>query len=166
MRDTGHEITEKCSSEEIAFVNEEIEKVEVRWKELTSNAKKRKQAIEENYEMSSMFFEGAEKLKESFDDVSLRIKSDQSIGKDKAMVREQIKKHKVSSCLCVLRIYLSGNYCFSFIFSIAQHFWKVFSLMCSAIYSVFSLCIALCTPQSISSLLYLIRPLFLHCFIY
>ena len=95
MRDTGHKITERCSSEEVVFVNEEIEKIDTRWKELTSAAKKRKQAIEENYEMSLMFFEGAEKLKESFDDVTVRIKADQSIGKDKAMVREQIKKHKV-----------------------------------------------------------------------
>ena len=96
MRDTGHKITEKCSSEEVVYVNDEIEKIEVRWRDLTSTAKKRKQSIEENYEMSSMFFEGAEKLKESFDDVAVRIKSDQSIGKDKTMVRAQIKKHKVS----------------------------------------------------------------------
>ena len=95
MRETGHRITEKCVSDEVVFINEEIEKIETSWKELTSTAKKRKQAIEEHYEMSSMFFEGAEKLKESFDDVTVRIKADQSIGKDKAMVRAQIKKHKV-----------------------------------------------------------------------
>ena len=99
MREVGHTITETCTAEEVQEVNEDIQKIEERWKELNLVAKKRKETIEENYELSSQFFDSAAKLVTSFDDITVRIKSDQSIGKDKSMVRAQIRKHKVGNRL-------------------------------------------------------------------
>ena len=95
MRDVGHKITETCNPEEVTFVNQEIEKIENGWKDLNTTAKKRKESIEDNYEMSSQFFDGSKKLNDTFAEVTTKIKADQTVGKDKSMVRVQIKKHKV-----------------------------------------------------------------------
>ena len=109
MKEVGHKITETCSQEEASLVNQETGNIETRWKELNVNAKKRKRSIEENYDLSSQFFDGAEKLKDSFAEVKEKIEADQSIGKDKSMVRSQIKKHKVNFTFALLMISLMMN---------------------------------------------------------
>ncbi len=105
IKEVGQKITEACIPEEVSMVNQELDSIGTRWKDLNVTGKKRKRSIEDNYDMSSQFFAGADRLKESFAEVKGRIESDQTIGKDKAMVRAQIKKHKVIVLVFVLSIF-------------------------------------------------------------
>ncbi len=112
MKEVGHKITESCSQEEAALVNQELDSIGTRWKELNMNGKKRKRSIEENLDLSKQFFTGAEQIKGRFGEVKEKIESDQTVGKDKSMVRDQIRKHKVFHLLdsiCLMLLYQSSR---------------------------------------------------------
>ncbi len=112
MKEVGHKITESCSQEEAALVNQELDSIGTRWKELNMNGKKRKRSIEENLDLSKQFFTGAEQIKGRFGEVKEKIESDQTVGKDKSMVRDQIRKHKVFNLLdsiCLMLLYQSSR---------------------------------------------------------
>ena len=95
LKDTGNKITETCSPEDAELVNQQIEGIEKRWKDLNATAKQRKRSLDENYTLSKQFFEGTDNLLTKLDEIETKMKADQTTGKDAHTVRQQMRKHKV-----------------------------------------------------------------------
>ena len=87
-------VVDKCLPEDAEAVNEQLESLSKKWKNLNNKLKERKKTMDENYEQSKVFFEGHEQLMKFLNEVERKISADQSVGKDAQSVKSQMRKHK------------------------------------------------------------------------
>ena len=94
MKDLVMKITETCTSDEAYALNNDMRLVDEKFKQINTELKHRKKSLEENKELAANFFDSAEKLILELNDLENSVKEDLSVGKDKAMVKAQMKRFK------------------------------------------------------------------------
>ncbi len=95
MKELVVQITETCNTNEAYMLNNEMRTIDDRFKAACTAVKRRKKSLEENHDLAKQFFEGIDKLTGNLKDLESKIKAENTIGKDKVMVRAQLKQHKV-----------------------------------------------------------------------
>eukprot|EP00794_Sanderia_malayensis_P004728 gene4728-5351_t len=88
------EITDTCNPNEAYMLNNEMRSTDDRFKVIFATVKQRKRSLEENHDLAKQFFEGIDKLTGDLKDLDGKIKAEHTVGKDKSIVRTQLKEHK------------------------------------------------------------------------
>ena len=87
-------ITETCTPDEAYALNNDMRMVDEKFKSINAELKQRKKSLEENKELASNFFGNADKLVLELHDLEENIKDDLTVGKDKPMVKAQLKQFR------------------------------------------------------------------------
>ena len=95
LRSMTNEITTYCLQDDAAKIYDNMEDIDKKWRELLKKLNKIKKKVEENYRNSKKFFASHEELMAFMVEAEKQLQTEEAIGADPAVLKLQLKKHKV-----------------------------------------------------------------------
>lgn len=95
----SNDITGSCLQDDAVYIYNNMADIDKQWREILNRLNKVKKHIEDNYRASKKFFGSYDELITFMTEAEQQLKAEDNIGADPAVLKLQLKKHKVCSTI-------------------------------------------------------------------
>lgn len=116
LRTLSNDITGSCLQSDAVNIYSNMADIDKQWRAILNHLNRVKKSIDDNYRASKKFFGSYDELITFMTDAEKQLEGEESIGADPAVLKQLLKKHKVSpftrrNGLYTIVILAYGNHC-------------------------------------------------------